>query len=65
MNISEQYRAECEARYWLSRGYVTPVMVERLREEIRLKRGLAAANYLIENMRVEFRKRLENEKRRA
>lgn len=55
MNTSEQYRAECEARYWLSRGYKTPSMVERLKDDISAKRGKKAADYLIENMRKVYR----------
>lgn len=55
MNTSEQYRAECEARYWLSRGYKTPTMVERLKDDISAKRGKKAADYLIENMRKFYR----------
>lgn len=54
--VSEQYRAECEARYWLSTGFTTRSKTEQLREEIRKKRGQKAADYLIENMRVEWSK---------
>ena len=51
MSTSEQYRAECEARYLLSRGYTTKAMTNQLHDEIRKKRGLKAADYLIDNMR--------------
>lgn len=27
MNISEEYRAECEARYWLEKGYTTQRLI--------------------------------------
>lgn len=51
MSTSEQYRAECEARYLLSRGYTTKAMTNQLHDEIRKKRGLKATDYLIDNMR--------------
>lgn len=54
--VSEQYRAECEARYWLGMGFTTRSKTEQLREEIRKKRGQKAADYLIENMRKEWSK---------
>lgn len=56
MDTSEQHRAECEARYWLGMGFTTRSKTEQLREEIRKKRGQKAADYLIENMRIEWSK---------
>lgn len=56
MNTSETFRAECEARYWLSKGYTTRPKTEQLREDIKKKRGQKAADYLIENMRKEWSK---------
>lgn len=58
MNINEKYRAECEARYWLGRGYTTKAMTNQLSDEIAKKRGIKAANYLIENMRKVYRKQM-------
>lgn len=61
--LDEKHRAECEARYWLSKGYKTPSMIERLRESIRVKRGANAADKLINDMRTEYRKQLTDAKK--
>lgn len=55
MNISEEYRAECEARYWLEKGYTTKANINDLRDQIAKKRGVKAANYLIDNMRKVYK----------
>lgn len=49
---------ECEARYWLRRGYTTPERLVDLREVLK-KRGDAAIENLIEDMRRQWRRRLE------
>lgn len=56
MNDSEQHRRECEARFWLSRGYGSREKAEELRQRITAKRGPAAADRLIEDMRQEYRR---------
>lgn len=45
----------CEAREWLRRGYTTPAKVRELHARIRARRGLAAADRLVEDMRREYR----------
>lgn len=52
--IDEDFRSQCEARYWLVKGYTTRSKTEQLREDIRKKRGQKAADYLIDNMRIEW-----------
>lgn len=54
MISNEQFRAECEARYWLSRGYTEASRTQVLHDLISAKRGVKAADYLIENMRKEW-----------
>lgn len=54
MSTTEQYRRECEARYWLVAGYNSKEKVSILRRMIAVKRGERAAEYLIEEMRRQF-----------
>lgn len=54
MDNSEQYRHECEARFWLSETGGNPALVDALMERITKKRGKAAAERLREGMRAEF-----------
>ena len=54
---SEQWRAVCEARSWLKQGYTTPRMVQELHDRIRGKRGIAAADQLVADMRDQWRMR--------
>lgn len=56
MSDSEQHRRECEARHWLSRGYGSPGKAKELHDRIAAKRGPAAADRLIEDMRQEYRR---------
>lgn len=53
-----QRMLECEARYWLRRGYTTPERLVDLREVLK-KRGDAAIETLIEEMRTQWKRRLE------
>lgn len=46
MNNNEKYRAECEARYWLEKGYTTKANINDLRDQIAKKRGVKAAMLL-------------------
>lgn len=57
--MPDQYRQECEARYWLRQGYTTEDKVAELREKITAKRGAAAAERLIEEMRRQWKRRDE------
>ncbi len=54
-SLSEQHRHECEAREWLKRGYGTKAKIRELREIIRKKRGIEAAESLIAEMRKQYR----------
>ncbi len=53
--MSEQHRHECEAREWLNRGYGTKAKIRELREIIRKKRGIEAAESLIAEMRKQYK----------
>ena len=53
-DTTEAHRAACEARYWLRQGFTTKEKVAELRERISRKRGAAAAEKLIQNMRKEY-----------
>lgn len=55
--MADQFRHECEARYWLSQGYTNEDKVAELREKITAKRGAAAAERLIEEMRRQWQRR--------
>lgn len=54
---NEKFRAECEAREWLRRGYTSKARVDLLITEIAKKRGQAAAEKLREDMREQYRKK--------
>ena len=54
-----QHMHECEARQWLRLGYTNEAMVDELREKITAKRGAAAAERLIEEMRRQWKRRSE------
>lgn len=54
-----QQRLECEARTWLRKGYTTSERVEELRELIGKKRGSAAVEQLVEEMRRQWGRRRE------
>ena len=54
-----QYMHECEARQWLRLGYTSEAMVDEQREKITAKRGAAAADRLIEEMRRQWKRRRE------
>lgn len=56
---SDHYRHQCEAREWLRRGYTTADKIEELKKLITSKRGSAAAEALIEEMRRQWRRRAE------
>lgn len=53
------HRHQCEAREWLRRGYTTPDKIDELKKLITSKRGSAAAEALIEEMRRQWRRRAE------
>lgn len=55
----EDFRREAEARDWLRRGYTTAQEVSGLERRITAKRGPAAAERLIEEMRQQWRIRDE------
>lgn len=55
----ERRRLECEARRWLELGYCNPERIAELKMRITAKRGPAAAERLIEEMRQQWRIRDE------
>lgn len=56
---SEDWRRICEARDWLRQGYTTQQKVGELRTRIAGKRGDAAADEVLEEMRRQWRIRRE------
>lgn len=50
---SEQFRHECEARYWIKATGGKKSEVDALIERITKTRGKAAADYLLAGMRAE------------
>lgn len=52
-----QHMLECEARTWLRKGYDSTARIAELTELIRQKRGQAAAERLVEEMRRQWRQR--------
>ncbi|MEA9490438.1 DUF7696 family protein [Xanthomonas campestris] len=56
---SEGLRRACEARHWLRQGYVDAIKVGELRLRIAAQRGYAAADLLVEEMRMQWRRRRE------
>ena len=55
----EQHRRECEARYWLRRGYTTAGKISELGDLLRPKRGADGVEYLVEEMRRQWPRRRE------
>lgn len=53
-NATEQHRAECEARHWLAITRGDPQAVSDLMERIAKRRGQAAADRLLYQMRREW-----------
>lgn len=56
---SEEWRRICEARHYIRKGYTAAERVKELRERIAVKRGAAAAEDLVEEMRRQWRIRDE------
>lgn len=56
-NEIEWHRRECEAREWLRLGYATPERIADLKQRITARRGEAAAEHLIDEMRRQWQKR--------
>lgn len=54
-----QHMLECEARHWLRRGNTTPEKVAELEEALAKKRGAAAVERLINEMRNQWARRRE------
>lgn len=54
---NEEWRAVCEARHWLPRGYTTSSRVDDLMARIEGERGELAAKALREEMRRQWRAR--------
>ncbi|MDH4585607.1 hypothetical protein E8F20_27550 [Pseudomonas sp. BN415] len=53
-----QHMLECEARYWLRRGNTTPEKITELEKSL-ARRGAAAVERLIEEMRRQWTRRQE------
>ncbi len=53
------HRHQCEAREWLRRGYTTADKIDELKKLITSKRGSAATEALIEEMRRQWSRRAE------
>lgn len=53
-----QQMLECEARYWLRRGYTTPDKIQELGQLLK-KRSNVALGRLIDEMREQWRRRRE------
>jgi len=56
---SEEWRAVCEARHWLRKGYTTSDRVDALVARITAERGQEAAHRLRDEMRRQWVKRKE------
>lgn len=54
-----QHMLECEARYWLRRGFITPEKVAELVAELTKKRGTTAVDKLVAEMRTQWGSRRE------
>ena len=54
-----QHMLECEARTWLRKGYSTRERTEELAQSITKRRGHAATERLVEEMRRQWRRRSE------
>lgn len=59
---SEQFRHECECKYWLDVTGGDKLEIENLMERITKKRGQAAADRLRQGMRDEFLRRRSAQK---
>ena len=55
----EKQRRECEARDWLRRGYTNRARTDELMALITSKRGSAAAEVLLRDMREQWQRRDE------
>jgi len=55
-NDSEEWRRECEARYWLVKTGGEKRKVDALMERIVAKRGKAGSNLLMADMRIASKK---------
>jgi hypothetical protein len=53
--FSEEWRAICEARDWLRKGYTTAARVDELMGRIAAERGTEAAEKLREEMRRQWK----------
>lgn len=58
-DVDRQLLLECEARTWLRKGYDTPERIQALTELIAKRRGPAATERLVEEMRRQWRRRSE------
>lgn len=56
MDCSEQFRHECEIRYWLADTGGAPARVADVIERIRKRRGQAAADRVLKDMRATWAK---------
>ena len=54
---NEEWRAVCEARHWLRKGYTTANRVDRLMAAIAEQRGQASADALRQEMRRQWQTR--------
>lgn len=54
-----QHMLECEACTWLRKRYVSPERIEELAELIGKKRGAAAVERLVQEMRRQWSRRRE------
>lgn len=59
MSDQEAFRAICEAREWLRRGYTTKAKVDQLMDRITKRRGRSAAEKLRTDMREQWGRRAE------
>lgn len=55
----EPRRRECEARYWLQRGYTSTEKVAELEQLLSPKRGANGVAHLVEEMRRQWGRRAE------
>lgn len=53
--LSETFRAECEARYWLEQTGANPGRINTVIEQIAKRRGKRAANALLDQMRKQWK----------
>ncbi|PZP26712.1 DUF7696 family protein [Pseudomonas kuykendallii] len=55
----DQQRRECEARYWLKRGFTSKEKVAELEKLLTSTRGANGVAYLVEEMRRQWGRRAE------